>query len=318
MEKINISIVIPVYNAAAFLEKAVNSALQFKEVSEILLVEDASTDNSLEICKKLVGKDLRIHLFQHDDKGNHGAAESRNLGIEKSTGDFIAFLDADDYYLPNRFDAEKEILKDSKIDGVFGAIGVEYITEKGKQEFQQKFKESNLTTVNYPAEGEEVFRGLLGLTSKTFGSFFHLNTLTVKKSALDKANLRFNVNLRVHQDSDFNLKLAYLCYLKSGIIDQAVAMRGIHDDNRITKIKLYSSKFYKNSLLYNESVYLWSKAYALEKEYAKKIALDYFSFKIANQKGLYKWLSFLGTALQYPEFLKTRYRFHALNNPHDE
>lgn len=315
---LNISVIIPVYNASGFLRKSVESALQFDEVKEVVLAEDCSTDNSLEICKELASENSRIKLFRHYDERNHGAGATRNLGIEKSTGDFIAFLDADDYYLPNRFDAEKEILKDSKIDGVFGAIGVEYITEKGKQEFQQKFKESNLTTVNYPAEGKEVFRGLLGLTSKTFGSFFHLNTLTVKKSALDKANIRFNVNLRVHQDSDFNLKLAYLCYLKSGIIDQAVAMRGIHDDNRITKIKPYSSKFYKNSLLYNESVYLWSKANALEKEYAKKIALDYFSFKIANQKGLYKWLSFLGTALQYPEFLKTRYRFHALNNPHDE
>ena len=315
---LNISVIIPVYNASGFLRKSVESALQFDEVKEIVLAEDCSTDNSLEICKKLASENSRIKLFRHHDEGNHGAGATRNLGIEKSTGDFIAFLDADDYYLPNRFDAEKKIFKDPKIDGVFGAIGVEYITEKGKQEFQQKFKESNLTTVNYPAEGKEVFRGLLGLTSKTFGSFFHLNTLTVRKSSLEKANLRFNVNLRVHQDSDFNLKLAYLCYLKSGIIDLAVAMRGIHDDNRITKIKPYSSKFYKNSLLYNESVYLWSKANALEKEYAKKIALDYFSFKIANQKGLTKWLSFLGTALQYPEFLKTRYRFHALNNPHDE
>lgn len=314
---LNISVIIPVYNASGFLRKSVESALQFDEVKEIILAEDCSTDNSLEICKKLASENSRIKLFRHHDEGNHGAGATRNLGIEKSTGDFIAFLDADDYYLSNRFNAEKEIFKDPKIDGVFGAIGVEYITEKGKQEFQQKFKESNLTTVNYPAEGKEVFRGLLGLTSKIFGSFFHLNALTVRKSALDKANLRFNVNLRVHQDSDFNLKLAYLCYLKSGVIDQAVAMRGIHDDNRITKIKPYSSKFYKNSLLYNESVYLWSKANALEKEYAKKIALDYFSFKIANQKGLKKWFSFLGTALQYPEFLKTRYRFHALNNPHD-
>ncbi|WP_336716786.1 glycosyltransferase family 2 protein [Chryseobacterium mucoviscidosis] len=315
---LNISVIIPVYNASGFLRKSVESALQFDEVKEIILAEDCSTDNSLEICKKLTSENSRIKLFRHHDEGNHGAGATRNLGIEKSTGDFIAFLDADDYYLTNRFDAEKEIFKDPKIDGVFGAIGVEYLTEKGKQEFQQKFKESNLTTVNYPAEGREVFRGLLGLTSKTFGSFFHLNALTVRKSALDKVHLRFNVNLRVHQDSDFNLKLAYLCYLKSGIIDQAVAMRGIHNDNRITKIKPYSSKFYKNGLLYNESVYLWSKANSLEKEYAKKIALDYFSFKIANQKGLKKWLSFLVTALQYPEFLKTRYRFHALNNPHDE
>ncbi|WP_345203934.1 glycosyltransferase family 2 protein [Chryseobacterium ginsengisoli] len=314
---LNISVIIPVYNASQFLRKSVDSVLQFDEVKEIVLIEDCSTDNSLEICKKLASENSKVKLFQHPDKGNHGAGATRNLGIEKATGDFISFLDADDYYLSNRFDAEKEIFNDTKIDGVFGAIGVEYITEKGKQEYQTKFKDTPLTTVNYPAEGEEVFKGLLGLTTKTFGTFFHLNALTIRKSALERTKLRFNVNLRVHQDSDFNLKLAYHCHLKSGIIDKAVAIRGIHDDNRITKIKPYSAKFYKNSLLYNESVYAWSKSVDLNKDYSKKIKLEYLSFKIANQKGLKKWFSFLVTSLQYPEFVKTRYRFHALNNPND-
>ena len=111
----NISIIIPVYNAERFLEKAVDSALQFSEVKEILLVEDGSPDQSLEVCKKLLIKDKRIKLLQHPDQGNHGAGASRNLGLEKATGDFIAFLDADDYYLINRFDAEKEIFNNEKI-----------------------------------------------------------------------------------------------------------------------------------------------------------------------------------------------------------
>jgi hypothetical protein len=65
---------------------------------------------------------------------------------------------------------------------------VEYLTEKGKEEYQAKFKDSPLTTVNYPARREEVFRGL-NLTDKTFGSFFHLNSLTIRKSALEKSAL---------------------------------------------------------------------------------------------------------------------------------
>jgi glycosyltransferase involved in cell wall biosynthesis len=64
---------------------------------------------------------------------NHGAGATRNLGIEKASQNFIAFLDADDYYLPNRFDAEKELFKNSEIDGIFGAIGVEYLTEKERR-----------------------------------------------------------------------------------------------------------------------------------------------------------------------------------------
>ncbi|GAA4157014.1 hypothetical protein GCM10022217_16520 [Chryseobacterium ginsenosidimutans] len=307
---IDISVIIPVYNAEQFLEKAVESAVYFDEVKEIILIEDKSTDNSLEICQKLAAENLKIKLFQHPDKGNHGAGATRNLGIEKATGNFITFLDADDYYLPNRFDAEKEIFNDPKIDGVFSAIGVEYLTEKGKQEYLTKFKDSPLTTVNYQAEGEEVFRGLLSLTPKIFGTFFHLNALTIRKSALDRTQLRFNENLRVHQDSDFNIKLSYHCYLKSGIIDQAVAIRGIHDDNRITKIVQYSPQYNQRQYIYWKSLYDWASANNLPHEYKKRIYLSFKSFDLSQKKGLTKYINILLEGIKNPEILKTKYRFN--------
>ncbi|WP_374458585.1 glycosyltransferase family 2 protein [Chryseobacterium taeanense] len=307
---LSISVIIPVYNAAQFLEKSVQSALQFSEVKEILLIEDKSTDNSLEICEKLASENSRIKLFQHPDKGNHGAGASRNLGIEKATGDFIAFLDADDYYLSNRFEAEKEIFRDPAIDGVFGAIGVEYLTEKGRQEFQAKFKDIPLTTVNYPAEGEEVFRGLLSLTPKIFGTFFHLNALTIKKSAIEKYNLRFNESLRVHQDSDFNIKLSYLCHLKSGIIDKAVAIRGVHDNNRITKIVQYSPEYNERQFILWQSLYNWAVTNNLPSEYRKRIYLSFKSFDLSQQKGLRKYFNIVWEAAKNYKILKTRYRYN--------
>ncbi|MBD8084320.1 glycosyltransferase family 2 protein [Chryseobacterium caseinilyticum] len=314
--KLNISVVIPVYNASLYLRNAVNSAIQFDEVQEVILVEDLSTDDSFAICEQLVSEDPRIKLFQHPDKANHGAAASRNLGIEKAQSEYIAFLDADDYYLPNRFQAEKNIFEDPKTEGVFGALGVEYLSEKGREEFQNKFKDTALTTVKFAAEGEEIFKGLLGLSTNTFGSFFHLNTLTVKKSSL--ANHRFNEDLRVHQDSDFIIKLSYHSYLKTGIIDNAIAIRGVHDNNRITKIKPYSEKFYRNNLLLQKSLYQWSKSASLNNTYRKKIKLDYLSFGIACKKGISKWFSFFKTVLRYPEFIRTKYRFHALNKHIDD
>lgn len=310
---IKISVVIPVYNAAAFLEKAVQSALQFEEVAEVILIEDSSPDDSLAVCEKLVAQYDKVMLYQHHDKGNHGAAETRNLGIKKATSEFIAFLDSDDYYLPNRFDAEKNTLKNEKIEGVFGALGTEFITEKGRNEFQEKFKNNELTTVQYPAEGNDVFDGLLGLSTKNFGSFFHLNTLTVRRDSLVKNNLFFNKELRVHQDSDFIIKLAYHCHLKTGNIGKAIAIRGVHDDNRITKIKQYSPKFYYNQFQLQNSLYQWANANHLDQKYSQKIKLNYLSLKIANTKGLWKYIYFVIFAVQNPELLKTRYRFHALN-----
>ncbi|WP_426476876.1 glycosyltransferase family 2 protein [Chryseobacterium sp. CBSDS_008] len=306
---LDISVITPVYNAAEFLEKSVRSAVQFEEVKEVILVEDQSTDHSLEICRQLADEIPKVRLFQHADKGNHGAGASRNLGIEKATGSFIAFLDADDYYLPNRFDAERERFKDPKIEGVFNAIGTEYLTEKGKREFEAKFKELTLTTVNYPAEGKEVFRGLLGLTPEKFGTFFTLNALTIRKSSLDSPQLRFNAALRVHQDSDFIIRLAYHCHLKTGIIDQAVAMRGVHDNNRITKITRYTPEYNQRQILLWKSLHQWAEYNQISAEEKKRIYLMYKSFDLASKKGIVKYFGILLEFIKNPEILKTRYRF---------
>ncbi|CAA7194368.1 glycosyltransferase family 2 protein [Chryseobacterium potabilaquae] len=304
-----VSVIIPVYNAAEFLEKSVNSAVHFNEVKEIILIEDKSTDNSLELCKRLVSENPKIKLFQHPDKENHGAAASRNLGIEKSTGTFITFLDADDYYLPNRFNSEKKLFEDPKIEGVFGAISIEYITEKGRKEFQSKFSDTTLTTVNYPAEGKEVFKGLLGLTPKVFGTFFHLNALTLRRSSIEAHNLRFNKDLRVHQDSDFIIKLAYHCYLKSGIIDHAVAVRGVHDDNRITKIIKYSHEYNQRQFLLWQSQYDWALHHKVPKQYQKNIYLRYKSFDLSLKSGVKKFFCIILESIKNPKILKTQYRF---------
>ena len=304
-----ISVITPVYNAEKYITQAVESALQFEEVHEVILVEDQSPDNALEVCETLVAKyQERVKLFQHADKGNHGAGASRNLAISKATGDFIAFLDADDYYLPNRFDAERELFKNPTIEGVFGAIGTEFLTEKGKEDFQKKFKNTELTTVKKPAEGNDVFYGLLGL-NQDFGTFFHLNGLTIRTESIRKNLLRFNPELRVHQDSDFIVKLSYYCYLKSGNITEAVAMRGVHDDNRITQIQNYSDKYNQRQALLWSSINQWAKDKEIKPEYKDHIHLKNQAFQLSQLSGLKKWITLALAILRNPKILKTRYRF---------
>lgn len=304
-----ISVIIPVYNAEKYISKAVESALQLDEVYEVVLVEDQSPDNALQVCRELAQKHDRVKVFQHPDLGNHGAGASRNLGIEKATGDFIAFLDADDYFLPNRFTAEKEIFNDSKVEGVFNAIGTEYLTEKGKEEFISNVNDNYLLTVGYPAEGNEVFRGLLGLTTKRFGSFFHLDALTIRRSSLESKNLRFNIGLRLHQDSDFIIKLAHHCHLKSGILNQPVSIRGVHDDNRISKIVKYSPQYNQRQSLFWNSLYEWSKNTALEADVSEHIYLQNKAFELSGKKGFAKSMSLLVTIFKNPNILRTKYRF---------
>lgn len=105
-----ITVIIPVYNAVAFVEEAVQSALIQPEVSEIIIIEDGSADGSLQICERLASTHQIITLLRHPEGINKGAGSSRNLGIQHASNEWIAFLDADDYYLEGRFKTQLEII----------------------------------------------------------------------------------------------------------------------------------------------------------------------------------------------------------------
>ncbi len=289
-----ISVITPVYNAEKFVTQAVESALQFDEVYEVILVEDQSPDNALQVCTALAEKYDRVKLFQHPDKGNHGAGASRNLGLEKATGDFIAFLDADDYYLPNRFDAEKELFKDSEVEGVYGAIGVHYYSEKAKNQFYSLFGD-RLTTVYKNHPPKDVFRGQLGM----LGSFglFSIDALTVRKSALDqKLSPMMKTHLRLHQDTEFLFRLSYYLDLYPGILDNAVANRGVHESNRITQVDSGRIKPSLSRVMLWEEINNWSQNEPSVSEDIKlHIQRMHRSFEIANAPFVKKW----GMILKY-------------------
>ena len=92
-----VSIVVPVYNAEKYLDKSISALLnQTYSDIEVILVENGSTDNSLDICKRFADFDARIRVI--DTKENIGAGEARNVGISRATGEYICFFDADDWY----------------------------------------------------------------------------------------------------------------------------------------------------------------------------------------------------------------------------
>ena len=96
-----ISVVVPVYNAEKYLDKCIQSIINQKYSNlEIILVDDGSKDNSLELCKKYAESDKRIKVIH---KENEGVSTARNSGIEVASGDFIAFIDSDDYIDENMY-----------------------------------------------------------------------------------------------------------------------------------------------------------------------------------------------------------------------
>lgn len=283
-----ISVITPVYNAEKYIAQAVESAMQFPEVFEIILVEDQSPDNALEVCRNLAEKHDRVKLFQHPDKKNHGAGASRNLGMQNATGDFIAFLDADDYYLPNRFDAEKKLFENPEVEGIYGAIGVHYYSEKAKEQYFSIFGD-RLTTVYKKHSPKDVFRGQLGMNG-SFG-LFSIDALTIRKSALDaKLSPLMKTHLRLHQDTEFLFRLSYYLDLYPGILNEAIAVRGVHENNRITKVDSGKVKPSVSKVLLWKEVKNWAEQ---EKDFPKDILLHitrmHRSYEIANASFFKKW-----------------------------
>jgi teichuronic acid biosynthesis glycosyltransferase TuaG len=100
-----ISVIVPVYDAARFLDDTINTVLAQTYTNwELILVDDHSTDNSVEIIKSYREKDARIKLFTNAK--NSGAAISRNRGIDESHGRYITFLDSDDLWVPEKLERQ--------------------------------------------------------------------------------------------------------------------------------------------------------------------------------------------------------------------
>ena len=111
-----ITVIMPCYNASQFISEAINSVInQTYQNWELIIVDDCSSDDSVEIINQYIKTDNRIKLFSTDQ--NSGTASvPRNLGIKNAVGDYIAFLDTDDIWLPKKL--EKQILLIEKINAV--------------------------------------------------------------------------------------------------------------------------------------------------------------------------------------------------------
>jgi len=107
-----VSIITPFLNAGRFIEESIQSVLaQTYDNWELLLVDDGSTDGSTGIALQYAAANPdRIRYLSHDDRQNRGASASRNLGARHAEGDYLAFLDADDVYLPRKLEVQVRIL----------------------------------------------------------------------------------------------------------------------------------------------------------------------------------------------------------------
>jgi len=196
-----ISVVIPAYNAAQYIAQAIQSVLvQTRPADEIIIVDDGSTDETADVIRSFGDK---VILIQQQ---NAGVSVARNTGINASAGNWIAFLDADDEWLPEKLQLQCEHLEHNP--ELSWTTGMYYYCDC-EQNHKQTFKIS-------PPQKEKIVKALRG--KEYFESYFqafalqangHINAMIVRKDVLEKAGL-FQEGQKIGEDDDLCLRLAYM------------------------------------------------------------------------------------------------------------
>lgn len=145
-----ISVIVPVYNVETYLEKCLNSILaQTFQDLEVLIIDDGSTDRCGEICDRYARQDYRIRIFHTE---NHGLSAARNTGLDHMHGQYIGFVDSDDWIEPDMYERLFSIMKQTDAD---------IVTCRFYQEYEDKTEESSGPLKQFSVEGSNILRTYL-------------------------------------------------------------------------------------------------------------------------------------------------------------
>jgi len=245
-----ISVIVPVYNAEENLNRCINSILNQTLIDfELLLVNDGSKDSSADICDTLAKTDTRVRVLH---KENGGASSARNLGIEKSNGEYICFVDSDDYvdksYLSAFF---IDALKDDKYTFVIQRLAN---INDGKYRKQPEFVEG----LYIKSEFSKLF-SLNLIMKRGYPSCKLFNSKTLKTY-----NIKFNPN--IHYCEDLLFMLTYLKYVDTVYFSNDINYNYISTEGSLSKkYNTYESEFLAFNLL-NEEFKVLVRQFSLDKE----------------------------------------------------
>ena len=160
-----VSVVIPMYNSGKYIAPTIKSALEqtYKNI-EVLVVDDCSKDNSLEVVNALAEKDRRLRCIPQEKNG--GAAVARNRGIKEAKGQYIAFLDSDDLWTEDKIEKQVALMKSKNAAFVFCAydsVDENDAPVKGKIKIKERVRYKDLLTKTYICTPAAIYdRSMIG------------------------------------------------------------------------------------------------------------------------------------------------------------
>ncbi len=183
-----LSVIVPIYNAALFLEKCINSIIKqtFRDM-EIILVDDGSKDDSLEICKRYQGMDIRIKVIS---KENGGLISARKAGISEADGELIGFVDSDDWIEEDMYEELVKCYVQTGCDLVSSGIIRDYESPQRTVRVMDHYEEGL-----YEHLGDEIYPSMLysrehcdyGLYSTLVNKLFKKDKLAAVYEGIDEA-----------------------------------------------------------------------------------------------------------------------------------
>lgn len=263
-ENIKFSIIVPVYNVEKYLEKCLDSLVnQTYKNYEVILINDGSTDRSKNICEKITNKNNNFILINQENKGLSGA---RNTGLKYVNGDYILFVDSDDWIDTNCLEKiNKEILSDNELD----LILFPYIKENNKS-IQVKLFEGEMIFEKNKIK-EKIIKRLFGLSNEELKSVYKLENLNtawgkvykkevIKKDFIDTKEIGT-------EDAIFNIYNLVNCKKAKYIESTNYHYR---KDNNTSLTRNYKKDFFVQ----------WKRLYELMEENIKEQKYD-LEFKVA-------------------------------------
>lgn len=230
-----ISIIMPVYNTEAYLDMAIQSILeQTQEDFELIIVNDGSTDGSPAIMSKWQQQDQRIRVVVQD---NQGLSAARNTGLRYAIGEFVYFMDSDDYLRPDALSACVRYAQDSALDLVF--FDADILREQNQEnQLSSAFPYIRKKTASHQVmKGSEALAQLLD--HQEF--FSPVWMLFIRRSLILTENLRFEVGI-IHEDELFTM-MTFLLAQHVGYLPEPFFSRRI----RANSIMTSSFKWYNIS-----------------------------------------------------------------------